>query len=191
MDAEIGPIKRDLKQEGESLTEKKEALHFAGGLAAFLLLVVLLLNLIEPTAVPVSEIQFSQISEAGLIEALVVEPAGWYWQLEKTIRVQGPNGEEFAERIIAIEPDTAAINAWRDSGGLERQEQGRSWFIGPIFLALLIGLGLWHGWTQIRIDLQGQGSPRRRLQELDKELKAGKITEEEFRERAERIWPEL
>jgi hypothetical protein len=56
---------------------------------------------------------------------------------------------------------------------------------------MLLGIGLWHGWSQIQQDFKGEGSPRRRLQELDNDLKAGRITEEEFKDRAERIWPEL
>lgn len=173
------------------MNERNDPLLFACGLAAFLFAVVLLLNMIEPSAIPVTREQFLNIKEAGLIESIIIHPEGVYWQLNRSIRIQGRNGEENAERIVNLKPDPSAISEWRNGGGEEREERGNARWVGLIFMALLIGVGLWHGWSQIQLDINGGGSPRRRLQDLDEMLKQGKITEEEFRDRSERIWPEL
>ena len=65
-----------------------ESLYFAFALAFFLFAVVLFLNLIEPTAIPVSEDQYSKIRDTHLIDALVICPTGTYWQLKQSVRIQ-------------------------------------------------------------------------------------------------------
>ena len=167
--------------------------YFALALASFLLAIVLLFNMLSPMAVPVTKEQFEQIREADLIEYLIVQPQGFTWQLKRTVRVQGTNGETQAKRIALAEPDPAMAEDWQQKGGAVRheQEQDVSQWGGVIFIALLLGVGGWHIWSQIRLDLKGGGGPRRRLRDLETALKQGKITQAEFRQRAERLWAEL
>lgn len=167
--------------------------YFALALASFLLAIVLLFNMLSPMAVPVTKEQFEQIREANLIEHLIVQPRGFAWQLKRTVRVQGTNGETQAKRIALAEPDPAMAEDWQQKGGAVRheQEQDVSQWGGIIFIALLLGVGGWHIWSQIRLDLKGGGGPRRRLRDLETALKQGKITQAEFRQRAERLWAEL
>ena len=170
---------------------RNDVMLFALGLAVFLFAVVLLLNLIDPIAVPVSREQFDQIKEAELIEYLIIHPQGGAdWQLKRSVRVQKPGGDEVVGRITLLEHDPAVIGRWRESGGEERIGHGDSWW-GGLFIVLLVGIGLWHVWSQIQLDLKGEGSPRRRLRELEEQVKQGVITEEEFKRQAEQIWPEL
>ena len=171
------------------MREPNEAVLFALGLAAFLFAVVLLLNLMGPTAVPVTREQFEQIKEADLIESMLTHSQGADWQLKRSVRVQKPGGDQVVERITLLEPDPAVIRQWRYRGGKEQVGNGDSRW-GGLLIVLLIGVGLWHIWSQVQLDLKGT-SPRRRLRQLEEELKQGEITEEEFRHRAEQIWPEL
>ena len=171
---------------------RNESLYFAFALAIFLFAIVLSLNLIEPTAIPVSEDQYSKIRDTHLIDALVICPTGTYWQLKQSVRIEREGGEELAKRIVLVDDlQSVAIKTWRDRGGVEIEGQETSPYWAPVFISILLGIGLWHGWSQIQQDFKGEGSPRRRLQELDNDLKAGRITEDEFKDRAERIWPEL
>ena len=165
--------------------------YFALALASFLFAIVLLFNMLGPMAVPVTKEQFDQIKEADLIECLIEKPRGFAWQLKRTVRVQGPNGATQAKRIELAEPEPAMAEDWRQKGGTVRQERGDSWWGGAIFIALLLGVGGWHIWSQIRLDLKGGGGPRRRLRDLETALKQGKITQAEFQQRAERLWAEL
>ena len=165
--------------------------YFALGLASFLLAIVLLFNMLSPMIVPVTREQFDQIRKADLIEYLIVQPRGFTWQLKRAVRVQGTNGAALAKRIALAEPDPAVAADWRQKGGAVRHEQDTSWWVGAVFMALLLGVGGWHIWSQIRLDLKGGGGPRRRLRDLETALKQGKITQAEFRQQAERLWAEL
>ena len=165
--------------------------YFALALASFLLAIVLLFNMLGPMAVPVTKEQFDQIREADLIEHLIENPRGFTWQLKRAVRVQGTNGATMAKRIALAEPDSAVAEDWRQKGGAVHQEQDDSWWGGVVFIALLLGVGGWHIWSQIRLDVKGGGGPRRRLRDLETALKQGKITQAEFRQQAERLWAEL
>ena len=165
--------------------------YFALALASFLFAIVLLFNMLSPMIVPVTREQFDQIREADLIEYLIVQPRGFTWQLKRAVRIQGTNGATQAKRIALAEPDPAVAENWRQKGGEVRQEQDTSWWVGAVFIALLLGVGGWHIWSQIRLDLKGGGGPRRRLRDLETALKQGKITQAEFRQQAERLWAEL
>ena len=169
----------------------KPPVYFALALASFLLAIVLLFNLLSPMAVRVTKEQFDQIREADLIAHLIVQPGGFTWQLKRAVRVQGTNGATLAERIALAEPDPAVAEDWQQKGGSVRREQDDSWWGGAVFIVLLLGVGGWHIWSQIRLDLKGGGGPRRRLRDLEAELKQGKITQAEFRQQAERLWAEL
>ncbi len=168
-----------------------QSTYFALALASFLLAIVLLFNMLSPMAVPVTREQFDRIREADQIEYLIVQPQGLTWQLTRAVRIQGINGETIAKRIELAEPDPTVAEGWRQRGGAMRQEQGASWWGGVVFIAVLLGVGGWHIWSQIRLDLKGGGGPRRRLRDLETALKQGKITQAEFRQQAERLWAEL
>ena len=96
------------------------------------------------------------------------------------------------QRIALMgEVEEGRIAAWRDGGETVLQEEGNGEWQGALFVILLVGVGGWYLWSQIQLDLNGPGSPRRRLQALDDDRKAGKISEEEFKRRSEQVWPEL
>ncbi|MDP6702095.1 MAG: hypothetical protein QGH25_20755 [Candidatus Latescibacteria bacterium] len=168
------------------------AVPFALGLTLFLFAVVLLLNLLGPVAVPISGEQFDRLREADLVESLIINPYGAEWQLKQMVRVQGREGDQRTQRVALMEDvEDGHVAAWRASGGRVRQEEGSSQWLGVLFVIMLLGVGGWYLWSQIQLDLKGPGSPRRRLQALEEDRKAGRISEEEFRRRAEQVWPEL
>ena len=171
--------------------KKTQPTYFALAMASFLLAVVLLFNMLSPMAVLVTREQFDRLLVSNQIEYLIVQPQGFTWQLTRAVRVQGTNGETVAKRIELAEPDSTVAEDWRQKGGAVRQEQGASWWGGVVFIALLLGVGGWHIWSQIRLDLKGGGGPRRRLRDLETALKQGKITQTEFRQQADRLWAEL
>ncbi|MEW6756260.1 MAG: hypothetical protein AB1505_35595, partial [Candidatus Latescibacterota bacterium] len=55
----------------------------------------------------------------------------------------------------------------------------------------LLAVGVWHLWSQIRLDPRGRSSPRYSLHQLEEDLKAGRIAPEEYRRQAEAISAEL
>ena len=167
------------------------AVPFAFCLTLFLFAVVLLLNLLGPAAVPISGEQFDRLREAGLIESLILYSYGSEWQLKRTVRVKGREGEQITQRVSVVEEGGGRIDAWREGGGRVLQEEGEGQWQGVLFIILLVGIGGWYLWSQIQLDRKGPGSPRRRLQALEDDHKAGRISDEEFKQRAEQVWPEL
>ena len=168
------------------------AVPFALCLSLFLFAVVLSLNLLGPAAVTISGEQFDRLREAELIESLILYPYGSEWQLKRTVRLQGREGEQITRRVAVTEEEgRGRIDAWREGGGRVQQEEGEGQWLGALFVILLVGIGGWYLWSQIQLDRKGPGSPRRRLQALEDDRKAGRISEEEFKQRAEQVWPEL
>ena len=168
------------------------AVPFALCLTLFLFVVVLLLNLLGPAAVPISGEQFDRLREAELIESLILYSYGSEWQLKRMVRVQGREGEQITQRVSVVEEGGGRrIDAWRDGGGRVLQEEREGQWQGVLFIISMVGIGGWYLWSQIKLDRKGPGSPRRRLQALEDDRKAGRISDEEFKQRAEQVMPEL
>jgi len=168
-------------------------------LLAFLLLgIVCVLNWLGSSEMPLTEEQFSALLEQGGIRRIEVSPAGLHCQLDQKTRLDD-RGREFSAEKGFLSRNTPVvaeeIDRWEAAGiTVSRHESGsgplQGWG-GGLMVVGLLGVGLWHLWSQVKEDREGNGSPRRRLKALEEDLENKKITPEEFREKAEVIWAEL
>jgi hypothetical protein len=169
-------------------------------LLAFMLLgIVCVLNWLGSSEMPLTEEQFSALLEQGGIRRIEVSHVGLHCQLDQKTRLD-ERGREFSagEGFLALNSPVATeeVERWEAAGiTVSRHEGSRSsplqgWGGGLLVVGLL-GVGLWHLWSQVKEDREGNGSPRRRLKALEDDLDNEKISPEEFRKKAEVIWAEL
>lgn len=171
---------------------------FAGVLAIALWGIVLLLNWLGSAEIPIGEEQFQQLRDQDLLAQIRVGPDGVHAWLMEPVQIESGGGRYLAEEVFLPRidgVDRTEIENWR-SQGIEvsvvgAKEGGWQGMGGFVLVASLLGIGVWHLWSQIQKDRRGIGSPRRRLKKLDEELKAGKISPDEYRQSAEAIWAEM
>lgn len=168
-------------------------------LLAFLLLgIVCVLNWLGSSEMPLTEEQFSALVEQGGIRRIEVSPAGLHCQLDQKTRLDDRGRAFSAEKgfLARSSPVVAEeVERWEAAGIAVSSHEGRSsplqgWG-GGLLVVVLLGVGVWHLWSQVKQDREGNGSPRRRLKALEDDLENEKITPEEFRKQAEVIWAEL
>ena len=167
-------------------------------LSAAALALLALLNWLGSSAVPVTSEQFGKLMEANLVRGITVRPGRIEARLGQRVRVRAEGRDEVTESVqLETEetPTPAEIAGWTAAGLAVEQvdEADQRWRDrgGVALLLLLLGAGVWHLWVQIRQDRTGGGSPRRRLRDLEAELAAGTISQEEFQQRAQAIWAEM
>ena len=171
---------------------------FSIALAGALLAIVFGLNFLRSPEIPIEYIKFKKLYDDGLIEHIQITPFGLSCRLSQVVKLMHDDRELEVDRIVLlgghdIPPEYVAN--WRFAGISVDYEDStdigwREW-VGIALLGLLFLLGIWHIWSQIQKDRKGIGSPRRRLQELEKEFKEGKISLEDYEKAKEKIWAEL
>ena len=180
-------------------TEREGApVKFSIALAGALLAIVFGLNFLKSPEIPIEYNKFMRHYEDGLIEHIQITPFGLSCRLSQLVQVTQEDRELEVDRIVLLGdydiPPEYVCN-WRFSGiSVDYQdstEMGWREWAGIALLGLLFILGIWHIWSQIQKDRKGIGSPRRRLQELEKEFKEGKISLEDYEKAKENIWAEL
>lgn len=159
---------------------------------------LLLLNWLGSAAVPVSREQFGQLLEAELIASVDLGERDLEAQLTQRVRLRAEGRDALADRVflgLEAAPSAAEVAAWRERGVVVTQADGRvrqrRETGGSALVLLLLGIGGWHLWSQVRADRRGGGSPRRRLQDLESALAAGTVSQEEYQEQAASIWAEM
>lgn len=177
---------------------KQSPAMFAGVLAVALWGIVLLLNWLGSEEIPIGEEQFQQLREQDLLARIQVGPDGLHAFLMQPVQIESGGGRYLTEEIFlprSAGMERTEIENWRSQGievsVVEVEQSGFQGVGGVLLVVGLLGIGMWHLWSQVQIDRRGIGSPRRRLQKLDEELKAGKISDEEYRQSAEMIWAEM
>ena len=173
-------------------------IKFSLALAGALLFVVIGLNFVKSPEVPVSPEQFQRLSLKGLIVQIKITQTGLSCRLEENVRLEYEGREVFSQDIILLgkqEVPPEQVSRWRAEGiAVEYDDEtgtsSREW-VGIGLVGSLLGLGLWHLWSQIQKDRKGDGSPRRRLQTLEKEFREGKISLEDYEQAREAIWAEM
>lgn len=172
------------------------SLKFALLLAVGLLGMVLLLNLLGSPEVPVGVEQFKRLEKEGLVEAVQISPGGWHVDLKRPCRIDNGGGEFITRQVVLNgqgEPPNSLLADWRRKGiavnHIPEPAHQAGW-VGGVLVSGLLGLGLWHLWHQMQRHRR-EGSPRQHLEDLDKDLKAGKITQEEYQQRVEAIMAEM
>ena len=178
---------------------KQSPAVFAGVLAVALWGIVILLNWLGSAEIPIGEEQFQQLREQDFIDRIQVGSDGIHAWLRQPVQIESGGGRYLTEEIFLPRNggvERTEIENWR-SRGMEvsvvnaGRGDGFQGVGGVLLVVGLLGIGLWHLWSQVQKDRRGIGSPRRRLQKLDEELKDGKITPEEYRQSAELIWAEM
>lgn len=178
----------------------RSPVKFALVLAAALLGTVAILNLLGSSEVLVSVDQFQQLRQGGAVERVRVTPSGWHADLRRPCRINSSSGEFLARQILVAgqgRPKPAQLDEWRTAGiavdfGQDPLAQSSGWrgWSGGVLVSGLLGLGVWHLWNQVRRHRR-EGSPRQRLEELERDFKQGKLTQEEYTQRAEALWAEM
>ena len=170
---------------------------FASLLGLFLWGIVLVLNWIGSSEVPVSVEQFRELQSERLLTHIEVTPLGLHGKLAKRVRVLSEGRELVTEQVFLKVGEgevSENLESWNGSGVIIDYREEAQWsgeWGGILLVVVLLGIGVWHLWSQIQMDRTGIGSPRRRLQQLEDDLKAGKIEEEEYKKSAEVIWAEM
>ncbi len=178
-------------EEGEGIS-----LRFAVALAIGLLVMVLALNFLGSPEVPVSPEYLRRLDKEDLVASVQIAPGGWHIALRRPTRVDNGGGELITQQLVVKgqgEPNAETSRGWRARGVrveyIEEPPQQSGW-VGGLLVSALLGLGLWHLWHQMQRHRR-EGSPRQHLEQLEKDLKEGKISQEEFQRRAELIMAEM
>ncbi|MCC7261535.1 MAG: hypothetical protein IT369_03330 [Candidatus Latescibacteria bacterium] len=172
------------------------SLRFAVLLALGLLAMVLLLNLLGSPEVPVMPEYLQRLEKEDLLEAVSISPGGWHVLLRRPCRVDNGGGEMITRQIVVKgqgEPRAEVVSAWRQRGvrvDYAAEPEPRSGWAGGLLVSGLLGLGLWHLWQQMQRHRR-EGSPRQHLEALEQDFKEGRISQEEFQQRADLIMAEM
>lgn len=171
-------------------------LRFALLLALGLLATVILLNLLGSSEVPIGLEQFQRLGKEGAVSVVKIAPGGWHADLKRPSRIDNGGGEFVTRQVVLAgqgEPDAATLGEWRRTGvkveHIAEPPPPAGW-VGGVLVSALLGLGLWHLWQQMQRHRR-EGSPRQHLEELEKEFKEGRLTQEEFERRAEGLMAEM
>ena len=183
-----------MQSEDEETTHSPILLSLA--LACGLLALVFGLNLLDGPEIPVEHDQFQQLVKEDKVTEIVVGIDGIRCKLREPVKTTHDGNEITADRILLqgsqhIPPEQ--VSYWESRGidvEFDDEERPRSWG-GAIVVGVLLTLGLWHVGSQIYKDKRGVGAPRRRLQELEKEFRDGKISLEDYEKAREAIWAEM
>ena len=166
-------------------------------LAFSLFAIVLLLHFLGDSEIPIVEEQFERLYENNLLSSIRLSDNSLYCQLVNPVWIDNMGRRILTDKVF-VDPIEAVsmerIEAWKSAGitvHFESEKRGIKKQSGVLLIASLLGIGVWHLWSQVKQDRQGSGSPRRRLQELEDQLKTGKITKEEYQKQAEPIWAEM
>tara|TARA_Y100000588_G_scaffold329287_1_gene365354 strand:- start:484 stop:1062 length:579 start_codon:yes stop_codon:yes gene_type:complete len=192
-------MKQEFNSDKDDAGDKGEApLKFSLALAGGLLAIVFGLNFLKSPEIPIEYEKFVRLHEDGLIEHILITPFGLSCRLSQLVQLIQEDREVEADRVVLLgdyDIPPEYVGNWRFSGiAVDYQDsEEMSWreWAGIGFLALLFILGIWHIWSQIQKDRKGIGSPRRRLKELEKDFKEGKISLEDYEKAKEKIWAEL
>lgn len=186
-----------MHSEGESESVKspvKLSLALAGGLLAL----VAGLNFISSPEVPVSLEEFQKLVREERVLAIKVSQVGLICELDEPIRFDNEGREVQSKHVLLAghrEVPPEQISEWRSRGiAVQFDDQegvtGREWG-GVGLVGGLLALGVWHLWSQIQKDRKGVGSPRRRLEALEAEYQAGRISLADYQKMREAIWAEM
>jgi hypothetical protein len=172
------------------------SLKFALLLALGLLGMVLLLNLLGSSEVPVEVEQLQRLDKEGVIEAVRISPDNWHVDLKRPCRIDRGGGEFITRQVVCSgqgEPARVLLASLRRRGVpvdyIAEPAQQAGW-MGGVLVSGLLALGLWHLWQQMQRHRR-EGSPRQHLEALEQEFKAGKISQEEYQKRAEALMAEM
>lgn len=178
-------------------TENRSPIKLALVLAVALFGMVLVLNLLGSPEVRISLEQFQRLTKEGAVEWIKITPAGWYCGLDRVRRIANHHGEFTTRQVLVpgqAEPGAGLLSEWRSAGiDLEYSRDPvapDSGWGGMILVGGLLALGIWYLWQQVRKHRR-EGSPRQKLQELERDLQAGKVSQEEYAQRAEALWAEM
>ncbi len=183
-----------------SVSYRKLSLLLAGALT----IIVLLMNVLSPDEIPVSESTFQGLLDDQQVKAITV---GDHWLIcvlvaEITVEEQTgvgarPRRGQLVSVDLSSQPTREQLNQWRD-GGIEVRpaddaasaKRARGQQTGWALMAILLGVGLYYIVAQAKRSKQ-LDSPRGRLMKLDKALKSGEISQEDYHRKAEAISAEL
>jgi hypothetical protein len=183
-----------------SVSYRKLSLLLAGALT----IIVLLMNVLSPDEIPISEGTFQGLLDDQLVKAVTVGD-GWLigaLVAEVTVEEQtGVGARPRRGRLVSVDlnaqPTREQLNQWRN-WGIEVQpaddaassKRARGQQTGWALMAILLGVGLYYIVAQAKRS-QHSDSPRAMLMKLDAALKSGEISQEDYQKKAATISAEL
>ncbi|MBM3280513.1 MAG: hypothetical protein FJY95_20910 [Candidatus Handelsmanbacteria bacterium] len=184
-------VKAEEAGEGEGIS-----LRFAILLAVGLVVLVMALNQVGSTEVPIGLEHLKRLDAEDLVQSVEIAPGGWHVTLRRPSRIDNGSGELITRQVVVREqgePGAEQARGWRSRGvrveRISEPEPENGW-LGGVLVSGLLGLGVWHLWQQMQKHRR-EGSPRQHLERLEQEFKDGKITQEEYQLRAELIMAEM
>ncbi len=173
-------------------------------LAAALTLIVLLMNILSPDEIPVSEATFQRLLDEQQVETITIGEGWLICILSSDAMVEEQTGvgtRPRRGRLVSVDlsqqPSQEQQHQWRN-GGIEVRpadeaasaKRARGQHTGWALMAILLGVGLYYIVTQAKRSKRFD-SPRGRLMKLQQALKSGEISQEDYHKKAEAISAEL
>ena len=198
------PDSVDSAPDGEGLEGSVSYRRLSLLLAGALTIIVLLMNVLSPDEIPVSEGTFQGLVEDQQVKSMTVGD-GWLIGVlvaEVTVEEQTgvgawPRKGQLVSVNLGVQPTREQMNQWHgggievqpaDDAALAKRARGRQ--TGWAMMAILLGVGLYYIVAQAKRSKR-LDSPRGRLMKLDKALKSGEISQEDYHKKAAAISAEL
>ncbi len=195
----VGPSSRP-DSEIPAIGPVRLALMLASGLMA----VLVLINALGGEATPVDEDRFLELSQAGVVESIVIQgPASLTAELRSAFNLRDagdPRAPEYVENQGGTAASSVFVEFSQPISAAQRQVWGklgisvregepgthRKTGLWAAVVFGMLGLGIWHLVAQARNNLRF-GSPRQMLQEVESQFREGLISIEERDRKVEEI----
>ena len=199
-DVDDNNTRQDDEVDEGSISYQKLSLLLAGALTV----IVLLMNVLSPDEIAISETTFYGLVDDRLVDRIAVGDGWLVCDLVDEIAVEelpGVGSRPRRGRLVSVD--------LRERPSLDEQRQWRHWGVdvhpadeaisakrtrgqltGWALMIILLAVGVYYIVTQAKRSKR-LDSPRGRLMKLEQELKNGEITQEDYRKRADAISAEL
>ena len=160
-------------------------------LASALMAVVMLLNALGSDATPVDESRFGELVRNGSVAHITVEgPRNIVCDLHEPVSVPELRRQSVARVSVELSQPLGAEErlSWREFGisVVDGEPNGHGRWLWRALVVAILCLGIWHLVAQARTNLR-LGSPRQRLEEVERQFEEGGLSREEYSRRVEEI----
>ena len=173
-------------------------------LAGALVLVVVLMNLLSPEEIPISEEGLLALIEDDVVQTIVIGDGWLVCELTREVAVEEQTGVGTRPRRgrrvsvnLRESPSAEQRRLWRDAGvAIEDADEdalaqrSRQQQTGWVVMGVLLSIGVYYVVSQARRSKR-HDSPRARLAQLEQALKRGDISREDYDRKVEEISVEL
>ena len=178
--------------------EKRRPIVVAIGLAGILFCLVLMINWLGPPQVSVNADMLQYLVNNHHVDWGFVDTQDrLHVHLKEIQSIEDRQQTVRTDRLYAepTEWDDSELDRWAAADLILIKQRGQEdWednpWPGVLFIVCILGAGAYYLWRQAQWNIK-YGSPRQQINALDKELKEGNITQEEYQEQLNSITPHL